>query len=376
MKEEVNAVMLFIAELTGSFKAGSGTVEDKIKCGQHNYIANYLPNLDLEEEEDRKELHEVIWLERLYKELDRYFELPQGKTNEGNSKMRSTCIAIDWYKDTSFDWTVPIEVDATSSMCQIIGVLLNDKRLMSMTNVIGETLEDAWKVAGMNRNMLKKAATPQLYGSSQSCHTLWQDAGISYTKDDIELYTKEMADGPFGLANLFKEFVINNCNPKPEMEIKLWQDTFTISCNRFRNVGEKTKAYKIWDSIEEKYQVVLHTDTKKVPDLKQFKRFFVTCMVHGIDSQIMNTVTEKVIDKYSWGIPIHDAIVISPAAAADTRKWYAEELEKIYENRNQILTDYFKSIGINNAAKSQWDTLKSKVVPFEGEFKASYMALK
>jgi hypothetical protein len=47
-------------------------------------------------------------------------------------------------------------------MCQIIGVLLNDKRLMNMTNVIGDTLEDAWKVEGMDRNMLKKALTPML----------------------------------------------------------------------------------------------------------------------------------------------------------------------------------------------------------------------
>tara|TARA_R110000744_G_scaffold170264_4_gene288433 strand:- start:2058 stop:2180 length:123 start_codon:yes stop_codon:yes gene_type:complete len=40
------------------------------------------------------------------------------------------------------------------------------------------------------------------------------------------------------------------------------------------------------------------------------------------------------------------------------------------------LKGFFKSIGITSAAKEQWDKLKSKVVPFEGVFKASGMALK
>lgn len=47
-------------------------------------------------------------------------------------------------------------------MLQIIGILTNDKRLMEMTNVIGDTLQDPWKLEGMNRNMLKKALTPML----------------------------------------------------------------------------------------------------------------------------------------------------------------------------------------------------------------------
>jgi hypothetical protein len=80
--------------------------------------------------------------------------------------------------------------------------------------------------------------------------------------------------------------------------------------------------------------------------------------------------------KYGWGIPIHDAFLVSPAAAADTRMWYAEELEGIYRDRESILSNFFKSIGITGEAKQQWETLKSKIVPFEGEFKCSAMALK
>lgn len=371
MRTECEAVFLFIAELTGSFVAGSGTVEDKIKCGEQDYVTGALHELDLSDEEDRKDLHENMWLERLYDELDNYFCLPHA-----DSMMRFLSLDTGKYRDAGYEWSVPIELDASASMLQYEGILLGDKRLMEMTNVIGATLDDPWKLEGMGRTMLKKAATPMLYGSSQPCHGLWQDAGIEYTQDDIELYTKEMADGPFGLANLLKEFIINNSAPKSEMKVHIGNEKFDISCNRFRNVGEKTKAYKAWDSVDKEYRVVLHTDTKKIPDLKQFKRYFMTLLVHNLDSQVADAVIGKVMDKYGWGIPIHDAFIVSPAAAADTRKWYAEELTKIYNSREEILKNYFKSIGITGAAIEQWDTLKSKIVPYEGEFHASPMALK
>lgn len=372
MRTECEAVFLFIAELTGSFKAGSGNTATKIACGQNDYVKNNLHDLNLDNEEDRKELHENMWLERLYDELDEYFRLPVS-----DSLIRHLSVhSVDTYRDESYQWSVPIELDASASMLQYEGILLGDKRLMEMTNVIGETLEDPWKLEGMSRQMLKKAATPMLYGSSQTCFELWQNNGIKYTAEDIERYTKEMIDGPFGVANLLKEFIINNASPKTDMKVEIWNEKFDVSCNRYRNIGEKTNAYKIWDSIDERYNIVMHTDTKKVPDLKQFKRYFMTLLVHNLDSQVANTVIGKVMDKYGWGIPIHDAFLVSPAAATDVRKWYAEELTKIYNNRESILTKFFNSIGITSAAKKQWEDLQGKVVPFEGTFKASPMALK
>lgn len=193
------------------------------------------------------------------------------------------------------------------AMLQYEGILLGDKRLMDMTNVIGDVLQDPWKLEGMSRLMLKKAATPMLYGSARACHELWQNNGINYTAQDIELYNKEMADGPFGVANLLKEFIINNANPSVEMKVRIWNEEFSISCNRYRNVGETTKAYKIWDSVDQQYAIVLHTDTKRVPDLEQFRRYFMTLLVHNLDSQVANVVIGKVMAKYDWGIPIHDA---------------------------------------------------------------------
>ena len=371
MKSEVDAICLFIAELTGSFVPGSGTEADKIGCGQLDYINSNFPAIDLSLEDDRKELNEVMWLERLYNELDQYFMLPVGSDDE-----RLTAVMSERYRTESYKWTVPIELDASASMLQYIGILLNDKRLMEMTNVIGDTLEDPWKLEGISRLHLKKAATPMLYGSAKTCWELWQQNKLPYTVKEIELYSKEMANGPFGLANLFKEFIINNCNMKSEMDVTINDTTFNIQCNRYRNIGERTKAYKIWDSIDRKYNVVLHTDTKRVPDLEQFRRFTVTLLVHHLDSVVMDNVMKKVMKKYNWGIPIHDAAVISPAAAGDVRKWYAEELEALHRNRKSILSKFFKSIGITGAAADQWETLQRKVVPFEGEFRCSNMALK
>jgi hypothetical protein len=370
MRTEVNAVMLFIAELTGSFIAGSGTKEDKIRCGQKDYVDNALHELDLTTEGGRKELNENMWLERLYKELDGYFQII------GTKYDRFLSIDVSNYREVTYQWTVPIEMDSSASMLQYMGLLLNDKRLMEMTNIIGDTLQDPWKLKGMSRAMLKTAATPMLYASSQTCGDLWKNAKLEYTAEDVKLYTEEMASGPFGLANMFKDFIVNNCKPKATMDIVIGDSKFSVSCNRFRNVGEKTKAYKIWDSIDEHYNTVLHTDTKKVPDLDQFRRYMVTLLIHHLDSVVMDNICLKVMKKYNFCIPIHDAAIVSPAASADVREWYVEELESIRANRKKILQGFFKSIGITSAATEQWERVKDKVVPLEGELKASGMSLK
>ena len=261
-------------------------------------------------------------------------------------------------------------------MLQYMGLLLNDSRLMEMTNIIGDTLQDPWKLDGMSRLMLKTAATPMLYASSQTCGELWKNAKLEYNAEHVKLYTEEMASGPFGLANMFKDFIVNNCNPKATVDVVIGNSKFEVSCNRFRNVGEKTKAYKIWDSVDKRYNTVLHTDTKKVPDLEQFRRYFVTLLIHHLDSVVMDNICVKVMEKHDFCIPIHDAAIVSPAAAADVREWYVEELESIHTNRKEILSSFFASIGISSAATEQWEQVKNKVVPFEGEFKASGMALK
>ena len=64
---------------------------------------------------------------------------------------------------------------------------------------------------------------------------------------------------------------------------------------------------------------------------------------HNLDSQIAN----KVCLDIDWVISNHDSWTIHPNDAYAVRKSYTDSMYRIYENRHQILEDYFKSIGIN-----------------------------
>lgn len=52
-------------------------------------------------------------------------------------------------------------------------------------------------------------------------------------------------------------------------------------------------------------------------------------------------------------------------AAEDVRQWYADEMTKLYNNREEILRNFFISIGINSSAMVAWHELSDKVVPIE-----------
>jgi len=264
-------------------------------------------------------------------------------------------------------------------MLQYEGALLGDKRLLEMTNCTNyEGLGDPWKLEGVPRNAVKKRFTPNLYGSQKSAKELLKKAGFS--KEDIAKYVpiiaKEEQDGAFGLASLFKDFIINNCRPKAAMNVTIWNETFQVEANRYKFIGEYSKFYKVYDSFSKRERIFKNTHTKKVPDLEQFRRYFVTLLIHNLDSQVANYVAEKLFKKYGWVVPIHDAFIIPPQAVADCRKWYAEQLEAIYRDRDSILRNYFKSIGITGTSYKQWEELQTKIVPLVKEFTCSSMALK
>ena len=139
-------VYLFIAELIGSKQK---TMELKALEGERCYEARELHSLDLvthllSDEEamkfekkradsDRKELHENIFLERIYDELDRYniysqsFYDSQFKYRILTKKLSRARVQksidsidaqikefIDANPVTGFNWTVPIELDCTA----------------------------------------------------------------------------------------------------------------------------------------------------------------------------------------------------------------------------------------------------------------------
>ena len=139
-------VYLFIAELIGKKQT---TMVLKALEGKRCYEARELHDLDLvthqfKDEEamkiekaradnDRKELHENIWLERLYDELDRYNEYKASFYNSqfkyrilmqklSRARVQKSIDSItaqlkefmDSNPVTGFNWTVPVELDATA----------------------------------------------------------------------------------------------------------------------------------------------------------------------------------------------------------------------------------------------------------------------
>ena len=339
---------------------------------------------------DRKELHENIWLERLYDELDRYNEY---KTSFYNSQFKyrilmqklsrarvqksidSITAQLKEFMDsnpvTGFNWTVPVELDATASMLQIQGALLNHATFLEKTNCSGDVLQDIWTVNGVPRKQFKDAATPMLYGSSQTTKALWTSKKHKFTKEQLDIASRELNKGVFQVAKLFKDFIIKNVQPKEVMKVKIWGEEFTIKCNRYKHKGDYKVRYNIFDSASNKVKTIWHMHTVNVPDLQQFKRFFVTLICHNLDSRVMNHIC-KFID---WIIPIHDAAIVSPIDASQTRALYCSQIDAIHKDRVTILSEYFESIGIDSSSAMDWKKVKEAIVPAIG-FKCQPMAMK
>ena len=399
----LEAVYLFVAELIG---AKQKTMALKALEGKRCYEARELHSLDLvtkqlidqekQKEEnkradhDRKELHENIWLERLYDELDRYNEF-RTTFYQSNFKYRilvqklsrarvqssidSITASIKELTDsiqvTGFNWTVPIELDCTASMLQIQGALLNHLPFLEKTNCFGSELQDIWTVPGIGRKMFKDAATPMLYGSSQSVKALWVANKHTFTKEQLALANKELTKGTFAVAKLFKDFIIKNVKPKETMKVKIWGQEFTIKCNRYKHKGDYKVRYNIFDSASNKVKTIWHMHTQNIPDLEQFRRFFVTLICHHLDSRVMDYICRNI----NWIIPIHDAAIISPIDATEVRELYCGQINKIHTERQTILSEFFESIGIDSSSAMDWKRVKDAIIPAVG-FKCQIMAMK
>jgi hypothetical protein len=312
-------IYLFIAELLGVKKAKNE--QSKANKGEKFYNSRKLHDID-----NLDDLHENIWLERIYDELDR---------------MNNTI--------GNFHWTVPLELDCSAQMLQGISALTGDKKLGQMTNVLGKRLDDPWSIDGVPRDHVKKALTPLLYGSAQTITKLWKKNKKEYTREQLQAVSKELRSGKYKLARLLKEFILENVKPKPVMNIKLWGQEFTIECNKFRNVGDYVVRYNIYDTGSDTVRTIYHTHTKKVPDLEQMTRFFQTLLLHGLDSVIVDDICLNI----NWIISIHDAVLVGPLTASTVRKLYANKLENLNKNRNKVLREYFESIGITGDGKWQ-----------------------
>ena len=308
-----NCIYAAISELLG-YRGKDYT--DKVNYGQSMYILRELPSLEeMEFNEDYEDLHVRIWLERIYEN-------------------------IDTYEQTG--WYVPIELDALASLIQLVAVLTNDYEYMKKTNMVGTEFDDIWTVPYCSRTHIKKALTPKLYGSGKHTRELWDNNKLEYTQVQLNKISEEINTGVYANANNFKDFIIGNVKPEVTMKVKIFEEEFTIECNRFKWEETLQLNYFIYTSQQGIMKKVVRT-VNLVPDTNQFKRFFQTLLLHNLDSQVANRICENI----DWVLPNHDSFTIHPNDAYDVRKIYTTSMHNIYSKRRRILKDYLESIGID-----------------------------
>ena len=149
---------------------------------------------------------------------------------------------------------------------------------MDGTNLIGEQFKDIWTVPYCSRKHVKKALTPKLYGSSKKPKELWEANKLPYTQDQLNKIMKDLAIGKYANANRFKDFIIDNVEPKVHMKVRIWNEEFDIECNRFKWEETKQVQYYIYTTQQSKLKRIVRT-VNLVPDTNQFKRYFQTLLL-------------------------------------------------------------------------------------------------
>jgi len=345
-REAISSIYRFIAELQGFKRTRYAT---KMLAGMASYQKRTLPKLDLAVEDDRKDLHELILLERIYAQLDTLFAVG------------------------SVEWDIQIELDAGMSLAQIVGCITGDERLLNRTNVIQPNkLQDPWYIDGVRRLSAKKSGTPIFYGSSATVTSLLKKAGIDIDKAEIKAIRKEFNKGAFSVIKALKDALIKTSNVQaPSYIVKGWNETYTVEVNKFQVAGSDLYPYKVWDKKKNRTKTFFMHKPIRIPDYKQFKLFMATGLIHNLDSKIADIVCDTVPV-----IAIHDAFLVHPLDALKVCAVYTDQLDKLYTDREQVLTDYRTSIGaVGPKADKAFSKVKELTVLIK-KFKACPSALK
>jgi hypothetical protein len=202
---------------------------------------------------------------------------------------------------------------------------------------------------------------------------LQAQSDVEYSMTDIPVIEASLTEGAYGVANKLKEFIIGNCNMQPVMNPVVWGEKLVVPCNRHTKHGEAPHAYSVLDSDFNKTKVI-HWSTVTEPDLKSFKRWAQTGLIHSLDSRVI----DYIMSQLTWGIDIHDAVLCNPEDGITVRKANAKIKTDIYNDRKSILNGYFASMGIKSTAKTaaEWMHLQTLITPIEGEFECSMWCMK
>lgn len=371
---------LAIAEMAGTFV--EGTKAQKISNGRKHYYMRTQLDLDYSNEDDRKDAFENIWLERLYKDIDNYLNLEfkakiaRQRFVQGELSYFEAKAIIEAKPKTNYKWTVPIEIDMSASVLGYVGALTNHKPFLERSNMVGSKLGQAWAFDGLSKKQAK-VVMQKIYGSEQSAKDIWTNNNISYTPEQIKLFNSLLSSGELAVGDKFSKFIIHNCTPQPKMTLEIGDESIDIECNRFFNVGEESEEFDLYDTETDSINRIVHMQTKKIPNLEAFKRYFVTALIHNRDGWNEDRVCNVIADEYGFVLDLHDASILCCEAADRAREVYAEGCEIIRNSRNNIMSNYCKSIGVPaSAIKAYKEEVQAYVTPLRGKFKCNPMVLK
>lgn len=370
--------LMFVAQLLG-FKNGSK--QDKIDQGWAQYLSSEFHECDYNDD-TAEEVFENMWLHRLYQDLDNAFgnsyKLSIYKQRASKGKTLPIDLPLVPYK-----WAVPIEIDMSASVLGYLGLLLSHKPFLDRCNITQGNLTDAWAHDIITNRKQFKSIMRQCYGSQMSAQDMWNEMEIAYTQEEVQAFNKEMESGDIAVAIKFKDFIIDNCQMQPEMQLHVLNEKAATFCNRFHIVGEDTTIFDLYDSTTDSIRTIHNTSIKQVPDLKSFKRYAVTGLIHNLDGQVMDNTVYHVINKYVFCLPIHDAAILCCEAADYAREIYTNgttpdepSLAHIHTNRKSILQNYFRSVNIPASAVKEWKLLQRHVIPLEEPLVVNPMVLK
>jgi len=321
--DSAKGAFLFIAEIYSGFNPN---IPAKIEQGIDCYADRLYHEIDADTEEGLDSLFENIWLERLYADMEAFEANPYHLV------------------------TTPLEVDFSASNLTIIGLLLGHTDYVDDSRYM-------WDIDGLSKNHVKFAQTPYVFGSSASIKSLWAKNKLDFTATQVDIMRTAQLRGKFAIANEFKDIIINHCHPTAVMEFHIADEKFRVECNKTKNIGETTKSYIVLDSISNKFNLIQHTNTHKTPDLKQFRRYPVTGIIHNRDSWLLDFVFSAL----PWGLPIHDAGIVTWSGATTMRNKAVEGMTIIHSTRQETVYNYLKSINLDTAGLTKYAKLLGKV---------------
>ena len=182
-------------------------------------------------------------------------------------------------------------------------------------------------------------------------------------KFELALVKKEFSAGRFSVLKQFKDLLIQNYDMHtPVVYISTGITEFEVHTNKWKQAGTKVQLTKSFDG-KKWVQSFTHSPIL-VPDYGAMRTFWATCLVHHLDSDLMEYNLSQ--NPEFWALDIHDAILCLPGQARQFRETASRRLKYYNDNRKVILDNYMKSIGaISNRAYTQLLKLQASVVQAE-----------